>query len=133
MNNRNAVSITAAKSKARDPASKLKLPQELEQPIELAKVNMDICKPVIGQRLANYLGVEDEIVVNFVFELLQPHDTAMLHAKHVYSQLVTFLEQSTIPFLKARMHNLALLSFLFSINILLELLLSRVVCEKKHQ
>jgi serine/arginine repetitive matrix protein 1 len=98
MMNRNQVTVTSKRKEQKDPAWKVKLPSELMQPVNLKEVRVEVCKPTLASKLVELLGLEDEIVSNFFFELLDSH-SFHANARHMYSHLVTFLESNTLPFL----------------------------------
>ncbi|KAG6511909.1 hypothetical protein ZIOFF_029988 [Zingiber officinale] len=47
-----------------------KFPLELEHPVDMTKVKMDVIKPWIATRVTELLGFEDEVLINFVYGLL---------------------------------------------------------------
>jgi serine/arginine repetitive matrix protein 1 len=98
MMNRNQVTVTSKRKEQKDPAWKVRLPSELMQPVNLKEVRVEVCKPTLASKLVELLGLEDEIVSNFFFELLDSH-SFHANARHMYSHLVTFLESNTLPFL----------------------------------
>ena len=98
MMNRNQVTVTSKRKEQKDPAWKVRLPSELMQPVNLKEVRVEVCKPTLASKLVELLGLEDEIVSNFFFELLDSH-SFHANAHHMYSHLVTFLESNTLPFL----------------------------------
>ena len=38
--------------------------------VDMSKVNMDVMKPWIATRVTQLLGFEDEVLINFIYELL---------------------------------------------------------------
>ncbi|CAJ0759657.1 15795_t:CDS:1, partial [Entrophospora sp. SA101] len=41
--------------------------------VDISKVNMSVIRPWIAQKIVEILGSEDEVVVNYVFGLLEEH------------------------------------------------------------
>ena len=39
--------------------------------VDMSKVNLDTIKPWITQRVTDLLGIEDDVVVEFIFNLLE--------------------------------------------------------------
>eukprot|EP00808_Paulinella_micropora_P006832 g75369.t1 len=51
--------------------SQLKFPPEYAVQVDIKKVQLDVLKPWITQRVTELLGIEDEVVVSMVFNLLE--------------------------------------------------------------
>ena len=39
--------------------------------VDMTKVNMDVMRPWIAMRVTQLLGFEDEVLINFIYELLE--------------------------------------------------------------
>ena len=39
--------------------------------VDMTKVNMDVMRPWIATRVTQLLGFEDEVLINFIYELLE--------------------------------------------------------------
>ena len=39
--------------------------------VDMSKVNLDTIKPWITQRVTDLLGIEDDVIVEFIFNLLE--------------------------------------------------------------
>ncbi|XP_074579955.1 uncharacterized protein LOC141836378 [Curcuma longa] len=74
-----------------------KFPPELEHPVDMTKVKMDVIRPWIATRVTELLGFEDEVLINFVYGLL---DGKALDGKQIQIQLTGFLEKNTGKFMK---------------------------------
>ncbi|XP_042384204.1 serine/arginine repetitive matrix protein 1-like isoform X2 [Zingiber officinale] len=74
-----------------------KFPLELEHPVDMTKVKMDVIKPWIATRVTELLGFEDEVLINFVYGLL---DGKGVDGKQIQIQLTGFLEKNTGKFMK---------------------------------
>ncbi|VDO99168.1 unnamed protein product [Soboliphyme baturini] len=49
----------------------LKFPENVSQKVDLKKVNLDLLKPWITLRVNEILGVEDDVVIEFIFSQLE--------------------------------------------------------------
>ncbi|CAI7848092.1 unnamed protein product, partial [Closterium sp. NIES-53] len=47
-----------------------KFAPELDEPVDMTKVKKDVMQPWIGKRVTELLGVEDEVLINFIYSLL---------------------------------------------------------------
>lgn len=74
-----------------------KFPVELEQLVDMTKVKMDVIKPWIATRVTELLGFEDEVLINFIYGLL---DVKEVNGKEVQIQLTGFMEKNTVKFMK---------------------------------
>ncbi|KAJ8458792.1 hypothetical protein OPV22_031718 [Ensete ventricosum] len=69
----------------------------LDHPVDMTKVQMDVIKPWIATRVTELLGFEDEVLINFVYGLL---DGKEVDGKQIQIQLTGFLEKNTGKFMK---------------------------------
>ncbi|CAN1329224.1 Serine/arginine repetitive matrix protein 1 [Linum perenne] len=74
-----------------------KFPPELEHLVDMTKVKMDVVKPWIATRVTEFLGFEDEVLINFIYGLL---DAKEVNGKEVQIQLTGFMEKNTGKFMK---------------------------------
>ncbi|CAI0393058.1 unnamed protein product [Linum tenue] len=74
-----------------------KFAPELEHLVDMTKVKMDVMKPWIANRVTELLGFEDEVLINFIYGLL---DTKAVNGKAVQIQLTGFMEKNTGKFMK---------------------------------
>ncbi|CAN1231408.1 Serine/arginine repetitive matrix protein 1 [Linum grandiflorum] len=74
-----------------------KFPPELEHLVDMTKVKMDVVKPWIATRVTEFLGFEDEVLINFIYGLL---DAQKVNGKEVQIQLTGFMEKNTGKFMK---------------------------------
>ncbi|XP_048137302.1 serine/arginine repetitive matrix protein 1 isoform X2 [Rhodamnia argentea] len=65
--------------------------------VDMAKVKMDVMKPWIATRVTELLGFEDEVLINFIYGLL---DGKEVNGKEVQIQLTGFMEKNTGKFMK---------------------------------
>lgn len=62
----------------------------LDHPVDITKVKMDVIRPWIATRATELLGFEDEVLINFVYGLL---DGKEVDGKQIQIQLTGFLEK----------------------------------------
>ncbi|XP_077238939.1 splicing factor PWI domain-containing protein isoform X2 [Tasmannia lanceolata] len=74
-----------------------KFPPELEQLVDMRKVKMDVIRPWIANRVTELLGFEDEVLINFIYGLL---DGKEVDGKQIQIQLTGFMEKNTGRFMK---------------------------------
>lgn len=74
-----------------------KFAPELDEVVDMAKVNMDVMKPWIARRVTEILGVEDEVLINFIYGLLEDPKVS---GKAVQIHLTGFMEKNTGKFMK---------------------------------
>ncbi|XP_059660797.1 uncharacterized protein LOC132307136 isoform X2 [Cornus florida] len=74
-----------------------KFPSELEHLVDMTKVKMDVMKPWIANRVTELIGFEDEVLINFIYGLL---DGKEINGKEVQIQLTGFMEKNTGKFMK---------------------------------
>uniref|UniRef100_A0A0B7AZB7 PWI domain-containing protein n=1 Tax=Arion vulgaris TaxID=1028688 RepID=A0A0B7AZB7_9EUPU len=69
----------------------MKFADGLERKVDMTKVNVDSLKPWIAQRLTELLGIEDDVVVEFVYNQLEERRSTInkLALKHNHSLLTT--------------------------------------------
>jgi len=51
--------------------SSTKFADELNEKVDMKKVNWDIIKPWIAKRVTEILGLEDDVLINYVYSLLE--------------------------------------------------------------
>ncbi|CAD5319834.1 unnamed protein product [Arabidopsis thaliana] len=69
-----------------------KFAPELENLVDITKVKMDVMKPWIATRVTELLGIEDEVLINFIYGLLD--------GKEIQITLTGFMEKNTGKFMK---------------------------------
>ncbi|RWW74108.1 hypothetical protein BHE74_00017965 [Ensete ventricosum] len=74
----------------------------LDHPVDMTKVQMDVIKPWIATRVTELLGFEDEVLINFVYGLLDGKACYYycVDGKQIQIQLTGFLEKNTGKFMK---------------------------------
>ncbi|KAF3454649.1 hypothetical protein FNV43_RR05097 [Rhamnella rubrinervis] len=74
-----------------------KFAPELEHLVDMTKVSMDVIRPWIANRVTELLGFEDEVLINFIYGLL---DGKEVNGKEVQISLTGFMEKNTGKFMK---------------------------------
>ncbi|MQL90235.1 hypothetical protein Taro_022822 [Colocasia esculenta] len=74
-----------------------KFAPELDHLVDMTKVKMDVMKPWIARRVTELLGFEDEVLINFVYGLL---DAKEVDGKQIQIQLTGFMEKNTGKFMR---------------------------------
>lgn len=74
-----------------------KFAPELDHLVDMSKVKMDVVKPWIANRVTELLGFEDEVLINFIYGLL---DGKEVNGKQVQISLTGFMEKNTGKFMK---------------------------------
>ncbi|KAI8350935.1 SR-rich pre-mRNA splicing activator [Choanephora cucurbitarum] len=75
----------------------MSFPAEFDQKVDMKKVNLDVIKPWISNRITELLGLEDEVVIDYTCSLLEEKD---LDPKRMQINLTGFLESKTQVFIK---------------------------------
>ncbi|KAE8705654.1 transcription initiation factor IIA large subunit-like isoformX2 [Hibiscus syriacus] len=74
-----------------------KFAPELEHLVDMTKVKMDVMRPWIATRVTEFLGFEDEVLINFIYGIL---DGKGVNGKEVQISLTGFMEKNTGKFMK---------------------------------
>ncbi|KAF2602280.1 hypothetical protein F2Q70_00025520 [Brassica cretica] len=74
-----------------------KFASELETLVDVSKVKMDVMKPWIATRVTEILGFEDEVLINFIYGLL---DKKVVNGKEIQIAITGFMEKNTVKFMK---------------------------------
>ncbi|KAF6143224.1 hypothetical protein GIB67_038065 [Kingdonia uniflora] len=74
-----------------------KFAPELDHLVDMGKVKMDVLKPWIATRVTELLGFEDEVLINFIYGLL---DGKVVNGKEIQIQITGFMEKNTGKFMK---------------------------------
>ncbi|GKC20461.1 serine/arginine repetitive matrix protein 1 isoform X1 [Tanacetum coccineum] len=70
---------------------------ELEHLVDMTKVKMDVMRPWIAHRVTELLGFEDEVLINFIYGLLEEK---VVNGKEIQISLTGFMEKNTGKFMK---------------------------------
>ncbi|KAI9272428.1 hypothetical protein EDC94DRAFT_555087 [Helicostylum pulchrum] len=74
----------------------MSFPPEFDQKVDMKKVNLDVIKPWISNRITEILGLEDEVVIDYTCSLLEEKDQ---DPKRMQINLTGFLESNTKKFI----------------------------------
>ncbi|KAF1360496.1 PWI domain-containing protein [Lizonia empirigonia] len=75
-----------------------KFPPEFDRKVDIEKVNIDLMKKWIAQKITNILGDEDDIVVETCYNLVEQNQFPNI--KEIQIQLTGFLNKDTAAFCK---------------------------------
>lgn len=76
----------------------MKFPKELDLKVNLKKIDWTVMKEWIAKRVTELLNFEDEVVIGYIFEQLDPSKVS--NGKEIHVNLVPFLEKNTSLFTK---------------------------------
>ncbi|KAK3018624.1 hypothetical protein RJ639_003493 [Escallonia herrerae] len=74
-----------------------KFAPELEHLVDMTKVKMDVMRPWIAHRVTEILGFEDEVLINFIYGLLEGKE---VNGKQIQISITGFMEKNTGRFMK---------------------------------
>ena len=92
--------LVAGKSKSKTP----KHPPSLNRRVNMSKVKLDVVKPWVARRVTELLGIEDDVLVSMIFNVMEM-DQIHKDGSVMYGQLLTFLERNTATFMTVRAHS----------------------------
>ncbi|KAG5513542.1 hypothetical protein PMAC_000974 [Pneumocystis sp. 'macacae'] len=75
-----------------------KFPDEFSIKVDMDKVNLSVMKPWITQKVIDLLGFEDDVVINFAFQMIE--STRFPDPKRIQINLTGFLEKKASLFTK---------------------------------
>ncbi|DAA75787.1 TPA_exp: Uncharacterized protein A8136_1509 [Trichophyton benhamiae CBS 112371] len=75
-----------------------KFPPEFAKKVDMTKVNIEVMKKWIAERISDILGNEDDVVIELCFNLLE--GSRFPNIKHLQINLTGFLEKDTAKFCK---------------------------------
>ncbi|OAA49356.1 Splicing factor PWI [Metarhizium rileyi] len=75
-----------------------KFPPEFSQKVDMQKVNLQVMKKWIANKISDILGNEDDVVIELCFNLIE--GTRYPDIKSLQIQLTGFLDKDTAPFCK---------------------------------
>lgn len=76
----------------------LKFPKEYDLKVDLTRVNWEVMKVWIAQRVTELLGIEDDVLIAYIYEQLEGHKT--VDPRQLQINLTGFLEKNTSLFCK---------------------------------
>ncbi|KAJ1956999.1 hypothetical protein IWQ62_005183, partial [Dispira parvispora] len=75
----------------------LKFPPEFSQKVSMNKVNMTVIRPWVTRRVTELLGLEDEVVLEYIFSMLEEDQPDPVD---IQINLTGFLENKAGPFVQ---------------------------------
>uniref|UniRef100_A0A1D2A9M7 PWI domain-containing protein n=1 Tax=Auxenochlorella protothecoides TaxID=3075 RepID=A0A1D2A9M7_AUXPR len=76
----------------------MKFPEEYKTKVDLSRVNWDVMKPWIAKRVTELLGIEDDVLIGYIFGQLEGQKT--IDPRKLQINLTGFLEKNTSLFCK---------------------------------
>ncbi len=70
------------RSKEKRLLKTMKFPKEYELKVDLTRVNWEVMKVWIAQRVTELLGVEDDVLIGYVYEQLEGHKASTCSFLH---------------------------------------------------
>ena len=77
----------------------LKFPPVFKEKVDIKKINIQVLRPWISTQISSYLGLEDDVVIEYVYSLLEENSFSGLDPKRMQIKLTGFLEDNTINFM----------------------------------
>jgi len=77
--------------------SNTKFADELNEKVDMKKVKLEVIKPWIAKRVTEILGLEDDVLINYIFSLLEQPNA---DPKNIQISLTPFLERNVVSFMK---------------------------------
>ncbi|KAM7202164.1 PWI domain containing protein [Rhypophila sp. PSN 637] len=77
-----------------------KFPPEFNQKVDLKKVHLQVVKAWITKKVTEILNNDDDVVIELIFNLLDPDEARYPDIKGLQIQLTGFLDKDTAPFCK---------------------------------
>eukprot|EP01024_Parvocaulis_polyphysoides_P010224 TRINITY_DN133_c1_g2_i2.p3 TRINITY_DN133_c1_g2~~TRINITY_DN133_c1_g2_i2.p3 ORF type:complete len:400 (+),score=92.42 TRINITY_DN133_c1_g2_i2:1393-2592(+) len=85
--------------KTKQLKQKLKFPKQLDTKIDFSKVNLEVIREWVAKRVTALLnGVEDDVLIGYIFEMMEQREA--LDPKELQVYLTGFLEKNTGLFMK---------------------------------
>ncbi|OLL22198.1 PWI domain-containing protein [Neolecta irregularis DAH-3] len=75
----------------------MKFPEIFNQKVDMSKVNLSVMKPWITRKVIEYLGFEDDVIIDFAIGMLEEES---VDPKRLQINLTGFLEKNSGPFTK---------------------------------
>ena len=77
----------------------LKFPLVYKEKVDIKKINIQVLRPWISNQISSYLGLEDDVVIEYVYSLLEENSLSALDPRRMQIQLTGFLEDNTVNFM----------------------------------
>ncbi|MBW0498565.1 hypothetical protein O181_038280 [Austropuccinia psidii MF-1] len=90
---------TRFKDKEKSLLKSINFPKELDQKVDMRKVELSVMRPWIAEKIMELLGFEDEVVVEYVNGLLEDQANPIVDPKRMQINLTGFLESKTGQFM----------------------------------
>ncbi|GJN89233.1 hypothetical protein Rhopal_002212-T1 [Rhodotorula paludigena] len=81
--------------------AKTSFPPSFSTKVDVRKVEMAVMKPWITKRVIELLGFEDDVLLEYIFSLLEDQENPIVDAKQMQILLTGFLESKTPAFMSS--------------------------------
>ncbi|BGP39908.1 hypothetical protein JCM10450v2_003884 [Rhodotorula kratochvilovae] len=81
--------------------AKTSFPPSFNTKVDVRKVEMAVMKPWITKKVIELLGFEDDVLLEYIFSLLEDNENPVVDGKQMQLLLTGFLESKTAPFMTA--------------------------------
>ncbi|EER06207.1 serine/arginine regulated nuclear matrix protein, putative [Perkinsus marinus ATCC 50983] len=79
--------------------AKMKFPKSFEKSVDLNRINVDVLRPWITDRITDIIGTEDEIVIDYAIEQITgTPDHTEVDPREMQLSLTGFLQRGAAPF-----------------------------------
>ncbi|KAF4668670.1 ATP-dependent RNA helicase ddx55, partial [Perkinsus olseni] len=79
--------------------AKMKFPKSFEKPVDLNRINVDVLRPWVTDRITDIIGTEDEIVIDYALEqITATPDHTEVDPREMQLSLTGFLQRGAAPF-----------------------------------
>ncbi|KAF4741735.1 ATP-dependent RNA helicase ddx55, partial [Perkinsus olseni] len=79
--------------------AKMKFPKSFEKPVDLNRINVDVLRPWVTDRISDIIGTEDEIVIDYALEqITATSDHTEVDPREMQLSLTGFLQRGAAPF-----------------------------------
>ncbi|KDD75666.1 hypothetical protein H632_c561p1 [Helicosporidium sp. ATCC 50920] len=86
------------KDKERKLMASMRFPREFDTKVNLVAVNWTVMKPWIATRVTELLGIEDDVLIEYIYAQLEGKQT--INPRQLQINLTGFLEQNAASFCK---------------------------------
>ena len=76
----------------------LKFPLVYKEKVDIKKINIQVLRPWIAKEISSYLGLEDDVVIEYVYSLLEEKSLSGIDPRRMQIKLTGILEDNTGKF-----------------------------------
>lgn len=78
----------------------LTFPSIFKEKVDVKKINIQVLRPWIAKEISTYLGMEDDVVIEYVYSLLEEKSLSGIDPRRMQIKLTGFLENNTVKFME---------------------------------